>query len=56
MTREVQLRSCTRCGGDMMLEQYLGDREFVCLQCGHRVSVDVPHVRQRVGAGRKKAA
>jgi len=32
----IQLKACQRCGGDMMLEEILGEAEFVCLQCGHR--------------------
>jgi hypothetical protein len=29
----------------MMLEEYLGDTELVCIQCGHRV--DAPEFRRR---------
>jgi len=36
MNTVIQLKSCPRCNGDMMLEEYLGDSELVCLQCGHR--------------------
>ncbi len=36
MNTVIQLKSCPRCRGDMMLEEYLGDSELVCLQCGHR--------------------
>ena len=32
----INLKACSRCGGDMMLEEVLGDKELVCLQCGHR--------------------
>lgn len=32
----VELKACQRCLGDMLVEEYLGDRELVCLQCGHR--------------------
>lgn len=35
----INLKSCPRCNGDMMLEQYLGDSELVCLQCGHRAAM-----------------
>jgi hypothetical protein len=29
----IHSKSCPRCQGDMMLEDYLGDSELVCLQC-----------------------
>lgn len=32
----IQLKSCRRCGGDMMLEEVMGEQELVCLQCGYR--------------------
>jgi ribosomal protein S27AE len=38
MTVTIQIKSCPRCLGDMMLEEYLGEREFVCLQCGYRLA------------------
>ena len=31
------LKSCGHCLGDMFMEEFLGDRELVCLQCGNRV-------------------
>lgn len=31
----MKLKSCVRCGGDLYLEQGLGDdADFICLQCG----------------------
>jgi hypothetical protein len=33
----ILLKSCDQCLGDMFMEDFLGDRELVCLQCGHRV-------------------
>lgn len=32
----IQLKSCRRCGGDLLAEEILGEVEFVCLQCGDR--------------------
>jgi hypothetical protein len=32
----LNLKSCARCGGDLMIEELLGETELVCLQCGHR--------------------
>jgi uncharacterized protein (DUF983 family) len=29
-------KSCPRCQGDMLREEFLGEVEMVCLQCGHR--------------------
>ncbi len=39
-----------------MLEEYLGEPEFVCIQCGHRL--DAPELRKRayvVGHAKKAA-
>jgi uncharacterized protein YbaR (Trm112 family) len=33
----LSLKACPRCRGDLMLEQYLGDSELVCIQCGKRL-------------------
>jgi len=33
----LSAKSCERCNGNMMLEEYLREFEFVCLQCGHRL-------------------
>lgn len=32
----ILMKSCPRCHGDMMEEELLGEKEIVCLQCGHR--------------------
>ena len=32
----INLKSCARCGGDLMIEELLGETELVCIQCGHR--------------------
>lgn len=32
----IQLKACKRCGGDMLVEDYLGDQDLVCIQCGYR--------------------
>jgi DNA-directed RNA polymerase subunit RPC12/RpoP len=32
----IQLKACKRCGGDMLAENYLGDQDLVCIQCGFR--------------------
>ena len=34
----LQLKSCGHCLGDLFEEEFLGQRELVCLQCGNRVS------------------
>ena len=54
--RGITPRPCPRCNGNMMLEQYLGESEFVCIQCGHRV--DAPEFNKPaypVIAGKKAA-
>jgi hypothetical protein len=33
-------KGCPRCGGDMFLEEDLGYRDLVCLQCSYRKTVD----------------
>lgn len=45
----IQLKSCPRCRGDMMIEDMLGTVELVCLQCGHRGQppADKPATRRR---------
>jgi len=59
----INLKACARCGGDVMAEDYLGDIELVCLQCGHRTSAPVearqpvyPIRRPRRNVSQKKAA
>jgi len=49
-------KPCERCNGNMMLEEYLGEFEFVCIQCGHRL--DAPELRKPAYVVRqtKKAA
>jgi hypothetical protein len=32
----IEIKGCTRCGGDEVVEQLHGEAELVCLQCGHR--------------------
>lgn len=32
----LNLKACSRCGGDLIPEELLGDVDLVCLQCGHR--------------------
>jgi len=36
--RTVAFKRCPRCGGDLLREDYLGDVELVCLQCGNHLS------------------
>jgi hypothetical protein len=51
----LSARACERCNGNMMLEEYLGESEFVCLQCGHRR--DAPELRKPAyAAGHTKKA
>ena len=35
----INLKACSRCGGDLIPEDLLDDIDFVCLQCGHRAPV-----------------
>jgi hypothetical protein len=37
----INLKACNRCGGDMTRDEYLGDIDLVCLQCGHRQPLPV---------------
>jgi DNA-directed RNA polymerase subunit RPC12/RpoP len=32
----MPLRNCSRCGGNLFLEQLPGEADLVCLQCGFR--------------------
>ena len=32
----IQLKACKRCRGDMLVEDYLGDQDLVCIKCGFR--------------------
>ncbi len=51
----VRLRSCPRCEGDMFQEEFLGDTELVCLQCGYHISFELPRQAQPRGPARKAA-
>ena len=42
----LSAKPCERCNGNMMLEEYLGTFEFVCIQCGNRL--DAPELRKPV--------
>jgi uncharacterized protein (DUF983 family) len=56
MSNVIHLKSCPRCRGDMMLEQYLGDSEFVCLQCGHRSALQPQAKPAPAAVATRKAA
>lgn len=32
----IDIKGCPRCHGDLYQEETFGERELVCLQCGHR--------------------
>ena len=32
----IDMKGCPRCHGDLYQEETFGERELVCLQCGHR--------------------
>jgi hypothetical protein len=34
----LMLKSCPRCGGDLVLETQLDRTELFCLQCAHRLA------------------
>ncbi len=38
---KIYLDACPRCNGDMIVEEWLGDTDLVCLQCGHRRPVSL---------------
>lgn len=46
----LQLKSCPRCGGDMLREELLGEADLACLQCGYRTPAR-PQPRQPAPAG-----
>ncbi|HEU4759579.1 MAG TPA: hypothetical protein VFT91_06300 [Dehalococcoidia bacterium] len=35
----MNLKSRPRCQGDMIVEEWLGDADLVCLQCGYRAAL-----------------
>ncbi len=48
----LQLKSCPRCGGDILREELLGEADLACLQCGYRAPA---RPQPRVPAGRALA-
>jgi DNA-directed RNA polymerase subunit RPC12/RpoP len=50
----IDLKACTRCGGDMMAEEILGDVDLVCLQCGYRKAMPQAGPVWRVNAVRRQ--
>ncbi|HEV8574223.1 MAG TPA: hypothetical protein VGR43_05885 [Dehalococcoidia bacterium] len=61
MSNVIHLKECPRCNGDMMVEEYLGDSDLVCLQCGYRRPLEQPQpvlalVRERRQKQGRKAA
>jgi len=51
----VNLKACSRCGGDLISEELLGETEFVCLQCGHRTFAPAEAPPRYKIVGRRKA-
>ncbi len=39
-------KGCPRCNGDIFVEEFLGGRDLVCLQCGYRRAVIVIEARE----------
>jgi len=35
----MALKSCPRCRGDLIQEEFLGEAELVCIQCGYRTDL-----------------
>ena len=35
----MKVRNCPRCTGNMLIEDSVLDRDWVCLQCGNRMEV-----------------
>lgn len=54
----MHLKACTRCSGDMLEEDLLGDIDIVCIQCGHRAAAPVVKypIRARKPVALKRAA
>lgn len=50
----IDLKACTRCGGDMMAEEILGDVDLVCLQCGYRKAMPQAVPTWRVNTPRRR--
>ena len=40
----MEFKGCTRCQGDLYREEYLGQTDLVCLQCGFRLPVERPSI------------
>jgi len=38
----MALKSCPRCRGDLVQEEFLGEVELVCIQCGYRAAAAAP--------------
>lgn len=38
----MRFKACGRCNGDIYIEDDLGSRDLVCLQCGSRRAIDRP--------------
>jgi DNA-directed RNA polymerase subunit RPC12/RpoP len=52
----VRFKGCPRCHGDVTIEEFHGETELVCLQCGHRTfAVHRPGRRRRSLTGRSGA-
>ena len=51
----LNLKGCSRCGGDLLVEDYLGDVELVCIQCGHRSMAPVETPAAYSLSARRKA-
>lgn len=51
----VELKSCPRCHGDMILETWLDDYEVVCLQCGHRLPAPPPEAARPLARPKSRA-
>ena len=52
----VTPKPCPRCAGNMMLEEFPGEAEFVCIQCGHRLAAPEFRRPNYVVVPTKKAA
>ena len=45
--KNMMMRACPRCGGDLYRDMLEVEEEFVCLQCGRRAGVAGPPVAIR---------